>query len=159
MAKQNNYNFKNLYFPQIFWENSHHPGAHLVPLTPNLTPGLSLVSSAFLTTLISWYPFLSFFFCLFGSGFGCTHDMWKFPGQGLNPRHSNDNTKCLAARPPENSCCPFHYHFIPSVDTLAFSSFPKAMLFRMHGMFGGNKEESQCKIRNNSALDMQHRCS
>ena len=22
---------------------------------------------------------------------GCTHDMWKFPGQGLNPSHSCNN--------------------------------------------------------------------
>ena len=32
--------------------------------------------------------------------FGCTHGMWKFPGQGSNPCHSNKNTKSLTARSP-----------------------------------------------------------
>ena len=34
--------------------------------------------------------------------FGCTHSMWKFPGQGLNPNYSNANARSLTARPPGN---------------------------------------------------------
>ena len=31
----------------------------------------------------------SFFFFFF---FGCTHSLWKFPGQKLNPCHSSDTS-------------------------------------------------------------------
>ena len=47
------------------------------------------------------FPFFFFFFF-------CTHGMWKFPGQGLNPRHSHDpscysdNTGSLTTEPQEN---------------------------------------------------------
>ena len=35
--------------------------------------------------------FLSFFFFLF---FGCTHGLWKFPGQGSKLCHSSDPNRC-----------------------------------------------------------------
>ena len=34
------------------------------------------------------FSFLSFFFFFFFYFFSCTHDLWKFLGQGLNLRHS-----------------------------------------------------------------------
>ena len=43
------------------------------------------------------------FFFSFVFFFGCAHDMYKLPGQGLNPCHSSDNAKSLTVRPPENS--------------------------------------------------------
>uniref|UniRef100_A0A4X1VAI2 Uncharacterized protein n=1 Tax=Sus scrofa TaxID=9823 RepID=A0A4X1VAI2_PIG len=49
--------------------------------------------------LISCSHIYSSIFCLFV--FGCTHSMWKFPGQGWNPCHSSvpgrcsDNTRSL----------------------------------------------------------------
>ena len=63
--------------------------------------------------------FVGFFVCLFAFGlfglvfffsiFGYTHSMWKFLGQwwslchSSDPSHSNDNTRSLTTRPPENS--------------------------------------------------------
>ena len=38
------------------------------------------------------YTFILFYFILIL--FGCTHDMWKFLGQGSNPCHSNDPSHC-----------------------------------------------------------------
>ena len=38
----------------------------------------------------------SLFFC-------CTRGIETFPGQGLNPSHSGDNTRFSATKPPESS--------------------------------------------------------
>ena len=44
----------------------------------------------------------------FFGGWGHTCIMWKFPGQGLNPRCSSDNARSLTAKPPGNS-----WKFVP----------------------------------------------
>ena len=53
--------------------------------------------------------FLSFFFSLCASGlvfvfflffFGHTYDMWKFPGQGLNPCHHSDQSHSRTMQDP-----------------------------------------------------------
>ena len=45
-----------------------------------------------LTFLVRWNSYTIQFF------FGCTHGLWKFPGQELNWHHSSDNTGSL-------TCC------------------------------------------------------
>ena len=59
---------------------------------------------------LSWgwlSPYLSFSFC-------CTHGMWKFLDQGLNPLHNSnqshrgDYAGSLTAEPPGNSLRPYH---------------------------------------------------
>ena len=40
--------------------------------------------------------------------FGCARGIQKFPGQGLNPSHSSDNTESLTARPPGTSRSRFY---------------------------------------------------
>ena len=46
----------------------------------------------FVLALISFF----FFFFFFGLGFffGCAHGMWKFLGQGSNPRYNSDPSHC-----------------------------------------------------------------
>ena len=54
-----------------------------------------------------WYTLFYFIFWL-------CHGIQKFPGQGLHPSHSSDNTKSLTTRPPGNSWMVFYkwtYHF------------------------------------------------
>ena len=44
--------------------------------------------------------FVYFLITLF---WGCIHGIWKVPGQGSNPHHSNDNAGSWPTRPPGNS--------------------------------------------------------
>ena len=54
-------------------------------------------------------------FCLFGHAYG----IWKFPGQGLNPRqsnnpnHSSDHARCLIASQQGTPCKGFVLFVFP----------------------------------------------
>ena len=51
------------------------------------------------TCFLSWVKYIIYLF-----SYGLSHDMQKFPGQGLNLSHSSDNNaKSLITRPPGNS--------------------------------------------------------
>ena len=61
-----------------------------------------------LQQLVTFYQFCFIFTPLF---FGCAGGMQKFPGQGLNPSHSSDNTRSLTHWATRNSCTLIFYGF------------------------------------------------
>ena len=56
---------------------------------------ISLPNLSILEAVIACGVFL--LFCLFVCLFVCTHGMWKFLGQGLNPCHRSDNAGSLTS--------------------------------------------------------------
>ena len=62
--------------------------------------------------------------------FGYAHSKWKFPGQGLNPRHSSDlshssdNTRSLTTRLPGNSTFGISLGDLLSLIFLVWSNHP-----------------------------------